>query len=61
MEISATSPTGFDDAVNQGIQRARKTIRNLNGAWIKDHKVEIGAEGIEEYKVQMLVTFVLDE
>ena len=60
-EISSTSPNGFDDAVNEGIARATKTLRNVTGAWVKDQRVEISGNAISEYQVNLLVTFVLDD
>jgi flavin-binding protein dodecin len=60
-EISSTSSKSFEDAVHQGIARASKTIRNIKGAWVKDHEVVVDGNKIAEYKVHMLVTFVLDD
>ena len=60
-EISATSSEGFEDAVQQGISRAAKTLRNMKGAWIKEQEVSIENDKITEYRVHMLVTFVLDD
>ena len=60
-EISATSSQSFEDALNQGIARATKTLRNVKGAWVKDQEVMISNGRITEYKVVMVVTFVLDE
>jgi hypothetical protein len=60
-EISSTSPKGFDDAVNQGIARATKTLRNVTGAWVKDQRVDVRDGRIVEYQVNLLVTFVLDD
>lgn len=60
-EISATSPHGFDDAVKEGIKRAQKTLRNIKGAWIKDQNVFIEDGEAREFKVNMLITFELDE
>ena len=60
-EISATSSKGFEDAVQQGLARASKTLRNIRGAWIKEQHVRCDAGGIVEYQVNMMVTFVLDE
>ena len=60
-EISARSDTSFEDAINVGIQRATETLRNVESAWIKEQEVEVGAGGaVSAYKVNMLVTFVLD-
>ena len=60
-EISSTSPTGFDDAVNQGIARATKTLRNVTSAWVKEQRVEIDNGRVVEYQVNLLVTFILDD
>lgn len=60
-EISAVSETSFDDAVKLGIQRASQTLRGLKSAWIKEQEVELGESGqIKGYKVNMMVTFVLE-
>ncbi len=60
-EISATSPTSFDDAIDRGIARATRTLRNVRSAWIKEQRVEIRDERVSEYQVNLLVTFVLDD
>jgi dodecin len=60
-EISALSEKGFEDAVKQGIARATKTLRNVEGAWVKDQNVIIEDGNIVGYKVNLEVTFVLEE
>lgn len=60
-EISVTSPDSFDDAVAQGLSRAAKTLHNMQSAWIKEQNVIIENDKISAYKVNMLVTFILDE
>lgn len=60
-EISSTSTTSFEDAVQAGIARAAKTLRNIKGAWIKEQKIEVEDGRITKYVVNMLVTFVLDD
>lgn len=42
-EISAVSPTGFEDAIRVGIERATETLRNVTSAWVKEQRVEINA------------------
>ena len=51
----------FEDAVQQGVARATKTLRNVRSAWIKEQRVEITGEKISQYQVNMMVTFVLDD
>jgi flavin-binding protein dodecin len=60
-EISSRSETSFEAAINEGIDRANKTLRNVRSAWIKEQSVDIEDGGIVAYRVNMLVTFVLDE
>lgn len=60
-EISSTSDKSFEDAINQGISRAAKTLRNVKGAWIKEQHIDIDGDRVTRYRVNMLVTFVLDE
>lgn len=60
-EISATSTKSFQDAVEHGIARANKTLRNIQSAWIKEQQVRVKDGGITEYQVNMKVTFVIDD
>ena len=60
-EISPTSSKSFEDAIQQGVARATKTLRNVRGAWIKEQRVDIRDNAITEYQVNLMVTFVLDE
>ena len=60
-EISASSETSFEDAIKQGIARAHDTLRNVKGAWIKEQSVDCEAGEITGYRVNMMVTFVLDD
>ena len=60
-EISAISEKGFEDAVQQVIARTNKTLRNIQGAWVKDMNVMIQDGSITGYKVNLEVTFVLED
>jgi dodecin len=60
-EISSTSNQSFEDAIRQGLKRATSTLRNVRGAWIKEQEVTLENNEIAEYKVVMVVTFVLDD
>jgi flavin-binding protein dodecin len=59
-EISSTSEKSFEDAVQQGIERATATLRNVRSAWIKEQEVQVEGNRITAYKVIMKVTFVLE-
>jgi flavin-binding protein dodecin len=59
-EISAKSDTSFDDAVRSGVTRAAQTLRGITAAWVKEQEVEVTDGQITGYKVNLLVTFVLE-
>ena len=60
-EISARSSKGFEDAIQAGIARASKTLRNINSAWVKEQRVEVRDGKVSSYQVNMMVTFTLDD
>jgi dodecin len=60
-EISATSSTSFEDAIQEGLARASKTIRHIRSAWIKEQHVRVADGRPTEYQVNMMVTFVIDD
>ena len=60
-EITASSEVSFDDAVKVGIARASKTLKNIKGAWINEQTVEVKDGEVKSYRVNMKVTFVLDD
>jgi len=60
IEITSNSPDSFEEAIRQGISRASKTLKNIQGAWIKEQQVSIEDGRITGYRVNMMVTFVLD-
>jgi flavin-binding protein dodecin len=59
-EITSSSTKSFDDAVESGIKRANKTLKNITSAWVTDHQVSVKGGKIEEYRVRMKVTFILE-
>jgi len=60
-ELSATSETGFEDTINQAVARATKTLRGVEGCWVKDMNVLIEDGNIVGYKVNVEITFMLEE
>ena len=59
-EISATSETSFEDAIKVGIDRATQTLRGVKSAWVKEQEVLLNDRGVSGYKVNLLITFVLE-
>lgn len=61
-EVIASSTRSFEDAIEDGIARANKTLKNVKGAWVESQKVECDDDGkIKEFRVALKVTFVLDD
>jgi flavin-binding protein dodecin len=58
--LSAQSESGFEDAIRQAIAKATETLRNVEGAWVKDQNVIIKDGRIAGFRVHLEVTFVLD-
>jgi flavin-binding protein dodecin len=61
IELTSTSPKSFEDAIEKGIARADKTLKNVEGAWIKEQKVMVEDGRIAGFRVNMMVTFVLED
>jgi len=61
IEIIAESPDSFEDAVNVGIQRALKTLTGVQGAWVKEQKVIVEGGKVTGYRVDLKVTFLLED
>lgn len=60
-EIIASSPKSFDDAIENGVERAAETLKNVTGAWVESQKVVIEGGKVSEYRVGLKVTFVLKD
>jgi dodecin len=60
-EISARSPDSFEDALKRGVSRATKTLRNVQGAWVKEQEAVIEDDEIVAYEVKLKITFELEE
>ncbi len=60
-EITSTSTESFEDAIQKGIERACKTLQNVQGAWINEQTISVENDRISAYRVNMKVTFVLKD
>ena len=60
-EIISSSKKSFEDAVENGVARASKTLKNVQSAWVQDQKVTVKDGKISEYRVNLKVTFVLED
>jgi flavin-binding protein dodecin len=60
-EITSSSNESFEDAIESGIRRFAKTVDKVQGAWIKEQKVLVSGDKVSEYRVTMVVTFVIKD
>jgi dodecin len=60
-EISAQSDTSFEDAIQAGIDRANRSLRNVRSAWVKEQRVSLDDGAVSGYQVNLMVTFELDD
>lgn len=60
-KITAASSRGWQDAVQQGLRRANKSLRGLTGLHVLEHKAHIEKGKITEYRVTMEITFILED
>ena len=59
-EITSTSTKSFEDAVEKGIARANKTLKNVSSAWVADQSVSVENGKVSSYNVRLKITFVLE-
>jgi flavin-binding protein dodecin len=60
VELTASSPSSFEDAVKDGIDKAAETLRNIQGAWVSEEKVEVKDGQISEFRVTLRITFLVE-
>jgi len=60
-EIISGSHKSFQDAIETGIERANKTLKNVEGAWVKDQSLILENGKIKEYRVILKLTFILND
>jgi flavin-binding protein dodecin len=60
IEISSASPEGFEAAIREGIRRASETVKHIKSAWVKEQSVEVEGGAVASYRVNLMVTFLLE-
>jgi len=60
-EVTASSTVSFEDAIKKAVARADKTLNNVEGAWVQEQKVVVKGGEISEYRVNLKITFVLED
>ena len=59
-KITASSPSSFQAAVEDGLTRASRTLRGITGLHVLEEKASVQDGRIAEYRVTMEVTFILE-
>lgn len=60
IEVTAASSKSIEDAVQSGLKKIAKTVRNIKGAWVNDINVVTSDDGkVTEWRVNMKVTFII--
>lgn len=59
-EVTSSSKKSFDDALEKGVKRASKTIKNISSVWVKDQNATVVNGKIDEYRITMKITFILE-
>ncbi len=60
VELTASSPTSFEDAVKSGIEKAAETLRNIQGAWVSEEKVDVEDGKVSAFRVTLRITFLVE-
>ena len=60
-EVISTSTVSFDDAIKKGIERAARTLDNVDGAWVQDQKVTVENGSVSQFEVTLKITFVVND
>ena len=58
-EITSSSEKSFEHAIEKALERANETLDHIEGAWVQDMKVTVKDGKVDEYRVNLKLTFVL--
>lgn len=61
IEILAQSDKGWEDAAQQAVTEASKTVRNIKHIYIKDFQAEVSDNKVVSYRVNAKVSFMIGE
>ena len=61
IELSGWSSQSFEDAVRQTVERASRTIRNIQSVWVKEFEGVVENDQVTQFQVIVKISFLLDE
>ena len=60
-DLISTSDKSWQDAIEKGLERASKTIRNIKGIDVTSWKAEVQNGKIVEYRIVMKIAFEVEQ
>ena len=61
IEVIAESDKGWEEAVQEAVMHASRTIRNIKTIWIKDMQGVVENDKIVMYRINAKISFVIEE
>ena len=61
LELSAVSSESHEAAIREAVDRATRTLRGVQSAWVKDMNVLVENNAISGFQVNLAFTFVLEQ
>ena len=57
IEVMGDSKKSFEDAINQAVEDAAKSVKGIKSAWVKDQSVVVKDGKVASYRVVVKITF----
>ena len=61
IEILGVSDKSFDDAIEQGVARASKTVKNITGVDVLGKTADVKDGKLTQFRVNMKLCFVVED
>lgn len=61
IEVLASSSKSWEDAAQNAVSDAAKTLKNIESIYICDHSAKVEKNKIKEYRITAKITFKLDK
>lgn len=61
VELMSNSSKGWEDAAQNAVKHAAKTIKNIKSVYVKEQTAIVSGENITEYRVNVKISFEVGE
>jgi dodecin len=61
IELSGQSAQGYEHAIQEAVERASQTIRNITSVWVKEFEAVVENNRVTQFRVVVKIAFMLDE